>query len=116
MRAPSADFEQALATVTIRDWLTGIPAGRDYLLPQHMQQWLTGRPGVSDEAQGGAVEALESFGSAGTLDTRDGGTALPLFENRAISPRSDGANLTIDQAATNARFLLDFFTRIRNGQ
>ncbi|WP_239336638.1 DUF4157 domain-containing protein [Frankia sp. CiP3] len=116
VRAPSAAFEQALATVTIQDWLTGIPAGQDYLLPQHMQQWLASRPGVSDQAQGEAVEALESFGSAGTPDTRDGGTTLPLFENRAISPRTDRNNLTIDQAATNARFLLDFFTRIRNGQ
>jgi hypothetical protein len=112
-REPISGLDAALATVTIRDWITGITAGRDYLTPAAMDQWLTRQAGVSRADREKAVGALESFGTADSLDTRDDGERLPLFEIRSIAPLGAAENLTLQQATYYAEQILRLYQEIR---
>jgi hypothetical protein len=112
-REPISGVDAALATVTIRDWIAGITSGRDYLTPATMDKWLADQADVSKSDRENAVGALESFGTADRVDTRDDGEHLPLFETRAIAPLGAGVNLTLTQATYYAERILRLYQRIR---
>lgn len=90
-----------------------LSGGVDHLSPTMTNQWLRGQSGVSREDRADAVGALESFGTADTIDTGEGGAQLPLFELRSIAPLGPNTNLTLGQATRNAVAILRVYQRIR---
>jgi len=107
---------EALSGVTIGMWIKGFTAGKDYLTPDVINDWLKGE-GYWWWSRKDKVALIESFDSIPNVDesaSKKNKRKLGVFENRGIVPKGAFINLTIDEAAAIAWNQLLFYKKIED--